>query len=130
MSQRGGKVGDVTRIDPQTDSLVPSWLTLSEAAEQLDLDVKRVRHMVHERKLLAVDRGEREAHVPDSFIREGQLVKGLPGTLTLLADAGFDDDESLRWLFTPDDSLPGAPIDALTEDRGKEVKRRAQALGF
>ena len=120
----------MTRIDPQTDALVPAWLTLSEAAEQLDLDVKRVRHMVHERKLLAVDRGEREPYVPDPFIRDGQLVKGLPGTLTLLADAGFDDDESLRWLFTPDDSLPGAPIDALSEDRGKEVKRRAQALGF
>lgn len=120
----------MTRIDPQTDALIPAWLTLSEAAEQLDLDVKRVRHMLHERKLLAFDRGERELHVPAAFVREGQLVKGLPGTLTLLADAGFDEDESARWLFAPDDTLPGAPIDALAEDRGKEVKRRAQALGF
>ena len=44
-----------------------------------------------------------------------------------LADGGWDDREILAWLFTPDDSLPGRPIDALRENRGREVKRRAQA---
>ena len=34
------------------------------------------------------------------------------------------------WAFTPDDSLPGTPAAALAENRGTEVKRRAQALGF
>ena len=55
-------------------------------------------------------------------------VKGLSGTLILLADRGFDDAEAIEWLFTPDDTLPGRPIDALREDRGKEVHRRAQAI--
>jgi len=50
--------------------------------------------------------------------------------LTLLQDAGYSDDEALTWLFTPEESLPGAPVDALRENRGTEVKRRAQALGF
>ncbi len=36
----------------------------------------------------------------------------------------------LRWLFTPDDSLPGTPIDALRGGRKTEVRRRAQALAF
>ena len=30
----------------------------------------------------------------------------------------------------PDLDLPGRPIDALLENRGAEVKRRAQAMAF
>ena len=56
--------------------------------------------------------------------------QGLPGTLTLLSDAGFDDAAALRWLFTADDTLPGTPIQALRENRGTEIRRRAQALAF
>ena len=40
------------------------------------------------------------------------------------------DDEALRWLTTPDDTLPGTPLQALHENRATEIKRRAQALGF
>jgi hypothetical protein len=48
----------------------------------------------------------------------------------VLADAGFSDEETLRWLFT-DDDYPGAPVDALRSQVGKtEVRRRAQALAF
>jgi hypothetical protein len=48
----------------------------------------------------------------------------------VLADAGYDDEAALRWLFREDESLPGTPITALREDRGTEVRRRAQALAF
>ena len=54
----------------------------------------------------------------------------LPGVLTLLRDAGYNDAEALRWLYSPDDSLPGTPAAALNGDGVTEVKRRAQALGF
>jgi len=47
----------------------------------------------------------------------------------VLHDGGFDDRESIAWLF-PDADLPGRPIDALRENRGAEVKRRAQALAY
>ena len=47
----------------------------------------------------------------------------------MLHDNGFDDREAIAWIFT-DDDLPGRPIDALRENRGAEVKRRAQALAF
>ena len=57
-----------------------------------------------------------------------KIVKGLSGTLTLLRDDGFTDEEMIEWLFTPDPSLPGTPAQALSENRGTEVKRRAQAL--
>jgi hypothetical protein len=68
--------------------------------------------------------------VPAELLMDGQIVKGVPGVLTVLHDGGYDDHEALAWLFTPDDSLPGRPIDALRENRGTEVKRRAQAMAF
>lgn len=123
-------VGDVTRIDPDTDALVSEWLTVPEAAEALDVDEKRLRRLLHERKLIGFDRGDGQVQIPAAFVRDGKVVKGLSGTLTLLADSGYAETEALRWLFTPQETLPGAPIEALSEDRGKEVKRRAQALGF
>ena len=113
------------------DTLVTSWLTLPELAERLGVEVSRARQLVRERQVLAVRRGENNAlMVPEQFVRDGKVLKGLPGTATLLHDGGYQDDEALRWLFTPDDSLPGRPVDALAENRGTEVKRRAQALGF
>lgn len=61
---------------------------------------------------------------------DGQVVKGVPGVLTLLHDGGYDDRQAIAWLFTHDDTVPGRPIDALRENRGAEVKRRAQAMAF
>jgi hypothetical protein len=121
----------VTEIDAKIDALVPAWLTLPDIAEQLGVEVTRVRQLVKEGQLIAVRRGENRAlHVPAAFIdgNEQKVVKGLSGTLTLLRDDGFTDEEMLEWLFTPDESLPGTPAQALSENRGTEVKRRAQAL--
>ncbi|MEU7021032.1 Rv2175c family DNA-binding protein [Streptomyces sp. NPDC046203] len=119
----------MTEIDARTDALVPSWLYLPDIAELLDIEVTRVRQMVKEGQLIAVRRGENNAlQVPAAFIQDGKVVKGLVGLLTLLKDDGFSDEEMLEWLFTPDESLPGTPAQALAENRGTEVKRRAQAL--
>ncbi|MFD7688896.1 Rv2175c family DNA-binding protein [Streptomyces sp. NPDC059781] len=119
----------MTEIDAKIDALVPAWLTLPDIAEMLDVEVTRVRQLVKEGQLIAVRRGENRAlHVPAAFIDEDKVVKGLTGTLTLLRDDGFTDEEMLEWLFTPDPSLPGTPAQALGENRGTEVKRRAQAL--
>jgi hypothetical protein len=68
--------------------------------------------------------------VPAAFIHEGTVVKGLPGVVTLLRDAGYQDDEIVTWLFRADESLPGTPIQALRNNRGTEVKRRAQVAGY
>ena len=113
------------------DELVTTWLTLPEVAERLDVPLSRARQLVAEKQLLAVRRGENKAlMVPADFVQDGKVLKGLPGTLTLLADARFTEDEALRWLYTDDDSLPGTPVEALAANRGTEVRRRAQALGF
>ncbi|MFF4405560.1 Rv2175c family DNA-binding protein [Streptomyces sp. NPDC002536] len=119
----------MTEIDEKIDALVPAWLNLPDIAEQLGVEVTRVRQLVKEGQLIAVRRGEnRVLMVPAAFIGEDKVVKGLAGTLTLLRDDGFSDEEMLEWLFTPDDTLPGTPAQALRENRGTEVKRRAQAL--
>ncbi|CAL9588016.1 Rv2175c family DNA-binding protein [Streptomyces sp. Tu 3180] len=119
----------MTEIDAKIDALVPGWLTLPDIAEKLGVEVTRVRQLVKEGQLIAVRRGENRAlHVPAAFIDGDKVVKGLTGTLTLLRDDGFTVEEMLEWLFTPDPTLPGTPAQALNENRGTEVKRRAQAL--
>jgi hypothetical protein len=112
-----------------TTDLVGSWLNLPDVATAMGTDVSRVRQLVREHQVLAFRR-DGVLCVPSELIQDGRLLKGLPGVLTLLADGGYSDEEALGWLFTADDSLPGRPVDALRENRGTEVKRRAQAAGF
>jgi hypothetical protein len=120
----------VAQIDPLADALVGDWLTLPEVADRLGLPLSRVRQLLRDRKLVAVQRPAGEFGVPSAFLDGNQIVKGLHGTLTVLFDCGFDEPNVLRWLFTADDSLPGTPIEAMTQRRGTEVNRRAQALAF
>lgn len=120
----------MTEIDPQADALVGEWLSLQEVAARLAIPAGRVKQLLHDRKLLAVTRPDGSRAVPAAFLDGDQVVKGLPGTLTVLCDCGFDDAEALRWLFTADETLPGTPIEAICRHRGTEVNRRAQALAF
>jgi len=111
--------------------MVPGWLTIPEVAKRLGVDVTHVRRLLKERQLAAVRRGPNDApHVPAAFVAEGTVLKGLAGTLTVLHDAGYSDVEAVRWLFSPDESLPGSPVQALRENRKTEVRRRAQAMAF
>ena len=120
----------MAQIDPLADALVGNWLTLTEAADRLGIPPGRIRQLLRDRKLLAVQRPDGTRSVPAAFFDGGQILKGLHGTLTVLFDCGFDDEEALRWLFTADETLPGTPIAALYARRGTEVNRRAQALAF
>jgi hypothetical protein len=120
-------------------------LNLPDVAERLGLDVGRVRRLVQDGRLIAVRQGERQIlSVPERFLVATaaggwQIVPALPGTLVLLRDAGFADDEAIRWLFTPDPSLAvqawvidhvPTPIDALAAGHKTEIRRRAQALAL
>ena len=120
----------MAQIDPPTDAIVGDWLTIPDVADRLSLPASRVKQLLRERKLLAVQRPDGAFCVPAAFIDRDQVIRGLPGTPNLLLDCGFADDEALRWLFTADETLPGTPIQALAENRGTEVNRRAQALAF
>lgn len=113
------------------DEMVGEWLDWDEASALLHVSVSKVRQLIREHSLAAVVpvEGGRQK-IPAAFILDGEIVKGVPGLLTVLHDGRYDDREAIVWLFTPDESLPGRPIDALRENRGSEVKRRGQALAF
>ena len=106
-----------------------AWINLPDLAEKLELPVTRVHQLIRDRSLLAVRR-DGVLRIPVELIATPTVRKHLPGVLTLLHDAGYNDEEALRWLYTADESLPGTPAQALAGDRATEVKRRAQALGF
>ncbi|TDQ52532.1 Rv2175c family DNA-binding protein [Actinorugispora endophytica] len=117
----------MTQIDRDTDELVGEWLTIKEAAKALNVSPNRIKQLIREHRLLGVVRSG-ELSVPAAFLVDGDTPKGLQGTLTVLSDCGFTENEALRWMFTGDDSLPGSPIEAILANRGTEVRRRAQAL--
>jgi hypothetical protein len=123
-------VNDATSL-AQADlaALVPAWLDWSAVGAQLGVTPAKVRTMIRDHELAAaVPAPGAGPQVPADFIQDGLVVKGLPGLLTVLHDAGYDDRECIAWLFL-DADLPGRPIDALRKNRGAEVKRRAQAMG-
>jgi len=121
----------VSEIDPKIDALVPTWMYLPDISEQWGVVITEVRTMVKTGALLAVRRGQnRSLQVPADFIDADGPVKHLVGTLTVLRDCKFSDEEIIEWMFTEDPSLPGTPIQALRENRGTEVKRRAQAMAL
>lgn len=137
VTERATDLTDGTTADTadDLDTLVGEWLTLPDVAERLGLDVGKVRRLLQDGLLVAVRRGERNVlSVPAALLVDGEdgvvPLPELRGTITVLSDSGYDDDEALRWLFTPDDSLPGTPVDALRAGRKTEVRRRAQALAF
>ena len=56
--------------------------------------------------------------------------EGFPGGRAgVLHDGGYDDHACIAWLHLEAD-YPGRAIDALRENRGSEVKRRAQAIAL
>jgi len=113
------------------DTLITDWLTLPDVAEQLDVEVSRVRRLIEEGRLVAVRRGEPVVRmVPSLFLLDGEIAPHLAGTITVLRDGGFTDEELLAWLFEADETLPGRPIDHLRRGQRGEVRRRALALAL
>ena len=106
-----------------------TWLTVPDLVELLGISQSRVRRLFDERILLAA-RVDGVLKVPADFIVDGEPLGDLRGTLMVLADAGFSDDEAMHWLLNDEESLGTTPIAALRARRKAEVRRVAQALGF
>jgi excisionase family DNA binding protein len=128
-----GTLTSVNDQEIQLETLVGQWLTVPDIAERLGLSLADVRRLIEDREVLAARIGERNVvAVPEKFFDEEGVLASLKGTFTVLRDGGMKDDEVLRWLFTPDSTLPvdGAPIDSLRGGFKTEVRRRAMELAF
>ena len=115
------------------EALVGEWLTVPDIAERLGLRLSDVRQLIADRQILSARIGPRHViAIPAKFVNETGLLPELPGTFTVLRDSRMTDSEILRWLFTPDETLPvpGAPMDALLAGFKTEVRRRAMEAAF
>ncbi len=57
-------------------------------------------------------------------------IWSLQGTVTLLRDAGYNDQEIIRWLFTEDSGLGMTPVAALRKGMRHRVNAIASTLGW
>jgi hypothetical protein len=104
-----------------------NWLPIPRVAEHLSLTVSQVRRLIDDHHLIATRR-DGVLVVPDAFLAGGTALSDLRGTVIVLKDAGFSNEESLEWLMSRDESLEATPIAALRSGRKAEVRRVAQAL--
>lgn len=111
---------------PEPSDLIP----LPDAADLLSIPIIKVHQLLKDGQLVVTTDSEGRRVLPRVFVASGAVLKGLPSVITLLRDGGYTDTEIIDWLLRPDDSLPGTPAQALAENRGTEIKRRAQAAAF
>ena len=104
-----------------------AWLTRPDLVEVLGEPLGRIRRLLDDRHLVGSKRTGVFA-VPEVFVVDGEPLGSLRGTVIVLQDAGFSDDELIDWLITEEDSIGAAPIDALRRGRKAEVRRVAQSL--
>lgn len=112
--------------DPQNRTPT-DWLTLPDLVEVLGEPLGRVRRLLDDFHLIG-SRRDGAFKVPSVFIVDGHPIASLRGTVFVLHDAGFSDDEAIDWLLEPEDSIGVAPIEALIAGRKSEVRRVAQTL--
>lgn len=129
-SQRA-KVTSVRKIPTCHDVLSADepTLALPDAADLIGVAVTRIHALLQEGRLIAVNR-DGIPQIPARFFEGDEVARFVPGALALLADGGYTREESLEWLFSEDDSLPGRPVDALHGHLAREVMRRAQAMAL
>lgn len=103
------------------------WYTVPDLVDLLGLSVSQVRRLIEDDRL-AAKKVDGVLKVPAPFVRDGEPLPELHGTLVLLRDCGFHTDELVDWMTSPEESLGVSPIEALQAGRKAEVRRVAQAL--
>lgn len=109
------------------------WLSIPECAQLLGVRDSQVRELLRDRVIVAARRGENNAlAIPAGFVEgdegEAHVLSTLRGTITVLTDAGMEDEEIVEWLIEPHDELGVSPIEALRQGRRAPVRRAAQTL--
>ena len=105
-----------------------SWLAMPDLVERTGLTVGRIRRLIEEHRLPATRRNG-PLQVPELALVDDEPLPDLRGTMLVLLDLGFTEDEALDWLLAEEESMGIAPIEALRAGRKHEVRRVAQMLG-
>lgn len=103
------------------------FIPLSDVAIRFGESVSRVRRLIEDRHLGAKRVGS-ELMVPAAFIRDDAPVPGVRGTLILLEDLGFSNDEAIDWLLENNDELGETPAEALRRGHKAPVRRAVQMI--
>lgn len=129
-------------------------VNLSDVADRLGVEESRVKQLVKERRVLALDGDEGLQVLEQSLVElppeeqyatevsdrdsEGmRLVRvtdeplpSLRGTVTVLEDGGYSNEELIEWLWTDNPYLEGKPIDFLRSGERKAVNRLAASQSW
>lgn len=103
--------------------------TVPELVERFDLSPGKIHRLIEDHHLASI-RVDGVERVPVEFVQDDHPLPSLRGTLLVLLDAGFSDDEAVAWLMQVNEELGERPIDALCAGRKSSVRRATQALAF
>ena len=120
-------MGPVSAAPADDLSLSERWLTVPELVDLFSTSPGRIHRLFEEKTLLAARVGG-VLRVPIEFLEQREPMPELRGTLTVLSDNGFTDDEAVRWMLSVEDALGTSPVAALRAGRKAEVRRVAQSL--
>ncbi|MEJ1155278.1 Rv2175c family DNA-binding protein [Microbacterium marmarense] len=103
------------------------WLTLPDMVELTGESLGRVKRYLDESNIVGTRRNDVFV-VPSVFFVDSAPLSSLRGTIIVLQDAGFSDDEVIDWLLSTEESMGRTPIEALTAGHKSEVRRIARTL--
>ncbi|WP_230198309.1 Rv2175c family DNA-binding protein [Flaviflexus massiliensis] len=115
------------------NSVLPDNMSLPEVAVALNIRLRDVRTLISEHKLLATRPEGPLVVTSDQLVEEDgtwQVLGNLRGTLILLSDSGFSDDEAHEWLHREDAELGMTPMEALRQGKHRAVRRIASGLAY
>lgn len=105
-----------------------AWVSVPDLVTLLGQPVGRIHRLIEEHRLPATRRNG-PLQVPALCVQDGEPLPELRGTLLLLLDQGFTEDEAIDWLLSEDDSLGMPPVEAMRGGAKAAVRRAAQLLG-
>lgn len=107
---------------------VDHWLTIDEAAQQLGISSSKVRRLIEEHILFSM-RVDKEPKIPAHLIQNGEPLSSIRGTMLMLIDMDFTEQEAIQWLYAENENLGTTPMKALLQGHKAPVRRAAQTLG-
>ncbi len=107
---------------------VDHWLTIDEASDQLGISSSKVRRLIEEHVLFSV-RVDKQPMIPAHLIQNGEPLASIRGTMLMLIDMDFTEEEAIQWLYEENENLGTTPIKALLQGHKAPVRRAAQTLG-